>query len=122
MYNKYKVDPSLSFGYDIDLSADTTSQDLKVTGDTDGPQTTAQVEHMSTTQLLQDPARAAIYRRGWEDRTLQQQPTVTTRFICLRDRKMRFLIYQSVIIILIAKSLINDYFVYLDVIMEFAAN
>lgn len=51
MYNKYEADKSLSFGYGIELWADTTSEDLKVTGDADAPQTAAQVARMSTTQL-----------------------------------------------------------------------
>ncbi len=52
--------------------------------DDGAPQTAAQVSRMSTAQLLQDPVRAAIYRRGWEDRaasiqrTLQQQPQPST--------------------------------------------
>ena len=40
-----------------------------VTSDQDGPRTAAQVSRMSTRQILQDPVRAAIYHRGWADRT-----------------------------------------------------
>ena len=55
-----------------------------VSDNQDGPRTAAQVARMTTRQLLQDPVRAAIYNRGWEDRTLdiqrrlQPQRTVAT--------------------------------------------
>ncbi|KAF0741735.1 Uncharacterized protein FWK35_00028617 [Aphis craccivora] len=57
---------------------------LELVNDDGAPQTAAQVARMSTAQLLQDPVRVAIYRRGWEDRvasiqrTLQQQPQPST--------------------------------------------
>ncbi|XP_022161025.1 proteoglycan 4-like [Myzus persicae] len=44
-----------------------------VSGGQDGPRTAAQVARMSTRQLLQDPVRAAIYNRGWADRTADIQ-------------------------------------------------
>lgn len=53
--------------------------------DADQPTTAAQVNQMTTRQLLQDPVRAAIYNRGWGDRTadiqrtLQLQPRSTRR-------------------------------------------
>ncbi|KAF0705733.1 vegetative cell wall protein gp1-like [Aphis craccivora] len=40
------------------------------------PTTAAQVNRMTTQQLLQDPVRAAIYRRGWDDRTADIQRTL----------------------------------------------
>lgn len=66
-----------------------------VSGDQDAPRTAAQVARMPIRQLLQDPVRAAIYNRGWADRTadiqrrlqppttvantrLQPQPTTTS--------------------------------------------
>lgn len=39
----------------------------------DEPRTAAQVARMTTRQLLQDPVRAAIYNRGWADRTADIQ-------------------------------------------------
>lgn len=42
----------------------------------DQPTTAAQVNRMTTQQLLQDPVRAAIYRRGWDDRTADIQRTL----------------------------------------------
>ncbi|KAL5245938.1 hypothetical protein ACI65C_013346 [Semiaphis heraclei] len=44
--------------------------------DVDQPTTAAQVNRMTTHQLLQDPVRAAIYRRGWDDRTADIQRTL----------------------------------------------
>lgn len=44
--------------------------------DTDQPTTAAQVSRMTTRRLLQDPVRAAIYRRGWDDRTADIQRTL----------------------------------------------
>lgn len=44
-----------------------------VFGYQNGPRTAAQVASMSTQQLLQDPVRAAIYNRGWVDRTVDIQ-------------------------------------------------
>lgn len=49
----------------------------------DQPRTAAQVARMTTRHLLQDPVRAAIYNRGWADRTadierrLRPQPSTT---------------------------------------------
>ncbi|KAL4084263.1 hypothetical protein QTP88_028088 [Uroleucon formosanum] len=40
-----------------------------VPNDQDQPRTAAQVAMMTTRHLLQDPVRAAIYNRGWADRT-----------------------------------------------------
>lgn len=40
-----------------------------VPNDHDQPHTAAQVARMTTRHLLQDPVRAAIYNRGWTDRT-----------------------------------------------------
>lgn len=39
----------------------------------DQPQTAAQVNRMTLQHLLQDPVRAAIYNRGWADRTVDIQ-------------------------------------------------
>ncbi|CAI6372726.1 unnamed protein product [Macrosiphum euphorbiae] len=44
-----------------------------VSSDQDEPRKAAQVARMSTRQLLQDPMRAAIYNRGWADRTADIQ-------------------------------------------------
>jgi len=44
--------------------------------DANQPTTAAQVNRMTTRQLLQDPVRAAIYRRGWDDRTADIQRTL----------------------------------------------
>ncbi|XP_060873956.1 proteoglycan 4-like [Metopolophium dirhodum] len=44
-----------------------------VSGGQDEPRTAAQVARMTTRQLLQDPVRAAIYNRGWADRTTDIQ-------------------------------------------------
>ncbi|XP_008182525.1 proteoglycan 4-like [Acyrthosiphon pisum] len=44
-----------------------------VSGGQDEPRTAAQVARMTTHQLLQDPVRAAIYNRGWADRTADIQ-------------------------------------------------
>jgi len=52
---------------------------------TDMPTTAAQVRRMPLRQLLQDPVQAAIYNRGWDDRTTDverrlrlQQPATPT--------------------------------------------
>ncbi|XP_025199246.1 uncharacterized protein LOC112597412 [Melanaphis sacchari] len=47
-----------------------------VSGDQDQPRTAAQVAQMSTHDLLQDPVRAAIYHRGWDERTADIQRTL----------------------------------------------
>ncbi|KAF0692139.1 proteoglycan 4-like, partial [Aphis craccivora] len=63
--------------------ADLIAQLGLVPSDQDQPRTAAQVARMTTRHLLQDPVRAAIYIRGWADRTtdierwLQPQPTAT---------------------------------------------
>ncbi|XP_008181610.1 vegetative cell wall protein gp1-like [Acyrthosiphon pisum] len=44
-----------------------------VSGGQDEPRTATQVARMTTRQLLQDPVRAAIYNRGWADRTADIQ-------------------------------------------------
>lgn len=64
--------------------ADLISQLGLVATDQDQPRTAAQVRRMSTYHLLQDPVRAAIYHRGWADRTADiqrklQPPTTASR-------------------------------------------